>query len=205
VRIRSGTAKRAGLATTVLAVVLSLTACSGGDDDDDGAGPEPDPTEQPRVVTSQVAVGEVSGRLPPKRRDQVTSDVGKVVTTWIEAAYFSGSPRTRLDDAFPGFTTGAARLARRDKWLMSNASLAQNIDEVVPAGKVRVNVDLLAVKKHAVGATGRFRVQFDTVAGKTKRVTVRGRVALTRNERGNWTIFAYDAGRWAVTRKGERS
>jgi hypothetical protein len=88
---------------------------------------------------------------------------------------------------------------------MSNASLPANIDEVVPAGKVRVNIDLLAVKKRVVGATGRFRVQFDTVAGKTRRVTVRGRVVLTRNQRGNWTIFAYDAGRWAQARKGKSS
>ena len=45
-------------------------------------------------------------------------------------------------------------------------------------------------------------VVFDAVAATTRRVTVRGRVALTRNGNGNWTIFAYDAGRSAKTPKG---
>lgn len=204
-RIRSGPARRAGVAATVLVVAMSLAACS-GDDDDSGDDPETPAGEPPAmVVTSQVAVGEVSGRLPKQKRKATSEDVGKVVTDWIEAAYFDGAPEVSLGDAFPGFTKGAAALARRDKWLMSNASLGGNVEEVVPVGKVHVDVDMLAVKGRVAGATGRFRVVFDTVAEKTKRVTVRGRVVLSRNKSGDWLIFAYDAGRWTTARKGADS
>lgn len=203
--IRSGPARRAGVATTVLVVAMSLAACS-GDDDDSGDDPEI-PSEEPTamVVTSRVTIGEVSGRLPKQKRNAISADVGKVVTDWIEAAYFDGAPQVSLGDAFPGFTKGAAALARRDRWLMSNATLGGNVEEVVPVGKVRVAVDMLAVKGRVAGATGRFKVVFDTVAERTKRVTVRGRVALSRNQKGNWQIFAYDAGRWTTARKGADS
>lgn len=204
-RIRSGTAQRAGLAATALVVVMSLTACTGDDDEGDNSSPEPEVTPPTPAMKSKVTVGEVTGRLKPARRSQVTQDVGKVVTTWIEHAYFGGSPRPRLDDAFPGFTDGAEQLARRDKWLMSNASLAAGIDEVVPVGRVTVDVDLLAVRQRVAGATARFRVSFDTVAAETRRVNVKGRVVLTRNDEGNWKIFGYDAGRWANARKGGKS
>jgi hypothetical protein len=184
---------------------MSLAACS-GDDDDSGDDPET-PSEEPPalVVSSEVAIGEVSGRLPKKKRNAASADVGKVVTDWIEAAYFDGAPQVSLGDAFPGFTKGAAALARRDRWLMSNATLGGNVEEVVPVGKVHVDVDMLAVKGRVAGATGRFRIVFDTVAEKTRRVTVRGRVALSRNKQGNWQIFAYDAGRWTTARKGADS
>ncbi len=201
-RIRKGAAKRTVLALTTLAMVVTLAACS-GDDGDSGDEPGPSPEDPPMVVSSVVAIGEVSGRLPRVKQDEISAEVGEVVVDWIEAAYFFGSPRTELDQAFPGFTTGAARLARRDKWLMSNAALAGNIEEVVPAGDVKVAVDMLAVKGRVAGATARFNVVFDTVGAKTRRVTVRGRLALTRNDDGDWTVFAYDAGRFDKAPKGD--
>lgn len=204
-RIRSGPARRAGVATTVLVVAMSLAACS-GDDDDSGDDTET-PSEEPpaMVVSTEVRIGEVSGRLPKKKQDAISAEVGEVVTDWIDAAYFNGAPQISLEDAFPGFTKGAAALARRDKWLMSNATLGSNVEEVVPVGTVHVDVDLLAPKGKVAGATGRFKIVFDTVAEKTKRVTVRGRVALSRVKDGPWRIFAYDAGRWTTARKGADS
>ena len=204
-RIRTGTTRRAAAAVATLALVLSVAACS--DDDDSGSDPEPEPgpSEVPASVESQVEVGEVAGRLPRSKRQGIKEDAGQVVVTWLEAAYFAGSPRPKLDAAFPGFTEDATRLARRDSWLLSNASLAEGVEEVVPVRPMKVRLDILAPKGRVAGVTARFRVVFDAVAGQTRRVTVSGRVVLTRNSRGNWKIFGYDAARWSQAPKGGKS
>lgn len=176
-----------------------LAGCSGSDD----AGEKDADPQQDKGFVLQSRVGAVSGKLPAAPSDQAAEAVSGVVEAWLAAAYVEGDwPRTDFSDAWPGFTPGAARLARQDKDLTSNAGIGGSIDGV-EVEVAKVSVDLLGVKGKAQGATARFRLVFTTSGDLERRVEVGGRANLTRVE-GKWRIFAYDIHRGATaTGSGE--
>ena len=189
--------RRLGAATLAL-LLGSATGCTGDDSGPPDASPSPTAATTPPPLETTATLGKVTGRLRPAAGERVTAQVAAVVDGWWDAAYVGGEyPRTDFADAFPGFTDGAAREARADRRLMSNAGLKPDVVEIVP--KVRqVIVDVLGVRGVAQGATARFRLVFvaDTGGSPAQRVSVRGRLALTRGRAG-WQVFAYD-----VTRGG---
>lgn len=193
--------RRTGTAAALVAVLLTSGACTG--DESAKKSPEEPTTEQaaPEVQLT-TRVGVVSGKLQPPRRKALASRVGKIVDAWFDAAYLDGDyPRTSFADAFPGFTRGAAALARRDRDLLTNAAIGSRIDGVVAVRK-SVRVDLLSPGRHPAGATARFRLEFLTSGDLERRVVVNGRLMLAPTRGGVWKVFAYDVARSARAAQG---
>ncbi|GAB2991769.1 hypothetical protein [Nocardioides montaniterrae] len=174
--------------TPVLGLVMALmtglgaTACSSSDHASKG-GPSALPTP---TVPYAVKLAKITGKLPDAARAQVRREASATIGTWWQAAYLSTDAKNR----FPGFTPGAARLAARDADLMSNADLAGKIDSVQLVRR-RVDLDVLAVEKHAAGATARVRLTYDTNGQAVRRCFVGGTVSLVPVG-GHWQIFGFD-------------
>ena len=194
------TPRRRSYAATAAALVLTVAvgACRGGDDEPPGE-PGAAPTSSGAVseVETVVTFGRVTGSLPPDARDRLAEQVRSVVDGWAEAAYLGGSyPRRDFADSWPGFTAGARQEAHRDRALMSNEDIGERIDGV-QARRSRVRIDVLAVRKRAVGVTARVLLGFRTTGDLERDVRVQGRLYLTRTERG-WRVFGYDMTKGAL-------
>lgn len=184
---------------TVLGLVISLGGCSGDDDDEPSAERSRDgasTTSTPGIDT-QVEVGEVVGALPKGPASDVARDVAEVVDGWLDAAYVAGDfPRTDFGDAFPGFTEGAARLAARQRTLMSNAGVGDRVDGVTATRRV-VKVDLLAPQGDPAGATAHVNLVIELTGEVDRTDQVRGRLLLTPVKSG-WRVFGFDIERGEV-------
>lgn len=180
------------------AILLLATACSGGDDD--GEQPVGSPatgathaagTPIARVST-RTTLRSVSGRLPRKRQQAVEDQVAEVVDAWFAAAYLGGDyPRTDFEDAFPGFSRGAAKAAGADAAVMTNRPIGARV-ETVEATRRRLRLDVLAVQGRAVGVTAVFGLDYDTTGEVRRAEEIRGELYLTRSD-GDWRVFGYDA------------
>lgn len=188
----------AALAATAL--TLGASACTGGEDEPDdpaAAAPSTAAPSQAPAVEKVVTFGRLTGTLPPETRDRVARQVGAVVNGWTAAAYLEGDyPRRDFSDSWPGFTPGAKEEAHRDRALMSNENIGERIDGVV-LRRSRVLLDVLAVRKRAVGVTARVQLAFRTTGDLQRVVRVEGRLYLTHTERG-WRVFGYDVTKGAV-------
>jgi len=187
--------RRRYVAVLATLVALSVTGCSGDDEPDpssDPSGSLAEPSDAPTLEIEPIVVsGTIVGRLPRKDRGRVESVVSRTAVGFLEAAYLAGDyPRSDFSGTFPGFTTGAAAVARRDRNLLTNQRIGERIDSVTPT-LLRVKVDLLAVGKRAVAATAHVKLRFRTSGKVTKRVSVQGELRLTKRD-GDWKIFAYD-------------
>lgn len=184
---------------TVLGLVLSLGGCSGDDDDEPSAERSRDgssTTSTPGIDT-QVEVGEVVGALPKGPAGDVARDVAAVVDEWFDAAYLAGDfPRSDFGDAFPGFTEDAAKLAARQRSLMSNAAVGDRVDGVTAARRV-VRVDLLAPRGEPAGATAHVNLVIELTGDLDRTDQVRGRLLLTP-AKGGWRVFGFDIERGEV-------
>ena len=180
-------------AALIVALIAALTACS-GDSSEPSAGPADDPstsetTEAP--VETAVTLGKLTGKLAKDKRDKTLQQVGEAVDAWFDAAYVGGDyPRNDFADSWPGFTVGATSEAKGDKALMSNQDIGAQISGVEATTR-KVIVDILAVKRHAVGTTARVVLKFSTEGEVQRDVMVRGRLFLTWTPDG-WRIFGYD-------------
>ena len=184
----------------VLALAVTLAACSGDSDEpsadpgdgDPGSSETAGTTKAPDPpVETEATMGKVTGQLPPEKRSKVRQQVARAVDAWFDAAYVGGDyPRDDFADAWPGFTTGAQAEAQGDKALMSNQDIGADIAGVEATAR-RVTVDVLAVKGKPSGATARFVLRFRTDGDVRRKVEVRGRLFLTPESDG-WHIFGYD-------------
>ena len=189
-------------AALALSIALAMGACS-GDSSEPSADPSGDPTtsgttEAPGPPETTVTLGKVVGQLPKEKRSKARKQVGRAVDAWFEAAYVGGDyPRNDFADSWPGFTTGAKDDASRDKTLMSNQGIGQQID-LVDVQSRKVTVDVLAARGRPSGATARFVLRFSTEGEVERKIEVRGRLFLTPGEDG-WRVFGYDVskGRWS--------
>ncbi|WP_203338415.1 hypothetical protein [Nocardioides limicola] len=181
---------RAGLAAA-LVLVLSLSACSSDDEpapEPERPGAEETPSESVELVSR---VGQVAGDLPQRQRRRTVTEVADVVDAWFEAAYVGGDlPRSHYDDAFPGFTRKAARLAGRSMDLMTNADIGPQIERI-EVERRRVLVDMLSGNGRAAAATARIQLDFSTEGEVTGDFSVAGRLFLIRVG-GDWRIIGFD-------------
>ncbi len=190
---------RRAASAAVLAVALALTgsACSS---DDGGATPSPDETSPtaaaPEPVATEVSFGAVEGRLPAARRDVLAARIGRVVDGWIDAAYLGDYPRTDFAGSWTDFTAGARKEAQRDAALMSNSDIGADV-ESVEAVRRSVRLDVLSVRKRAVGVTAHVVLRFAATGEADRDVRVAGRLYLTPGDDG-WQVFGYDIGKVAL-------
>lgn len=162
---------------------------------------ETPPTLEPRPVPTEVRVARVVGtRLPGPKRRQVERQVGRVLSAYFDDAYLGGDyPRSDFPRAFRTFSRGAARQARGDRALLSNARSGPRTEAVVPRVK-RAELDLLVPHQVVAGLTARVRLVFveERAGGRDQRVLVKGRLLMNRKRSGPWQIFGYDVSRSAV-------
>lgn len=201
------------LVGAVVTVLLATSGCTGDEappaqqsaPSDRSALPsrtvETTPTLQPKPVPMEVRVARVvGGRLAKPKRRQVQRQVRRVLADYFDAAYLGGDyPRHDFSRAFGTFSRGAARRARTDRALLSNARSGPRTQAVVP--RVRsAALDLLVPHKVVAGLTARVRLVFveRRAGGPDQRVTVRGRLMMTRKKAGPWQIFGYDVSRAVV-------
>ena len=187
----------------VLALAVTLAACS-GDPSEPSADPgDGDPAASGATDASAVAtnamLGKVRGQLPQGKRSKVREQVAHAVDAWFDAAYVGGDyPRNDFSDSWPGFTTGAKADAQDDKMLMSN--FASGAGHLRGRGHHPQGLRRRACRPgpRASGATARFVLKFRTDGDVQRKVEVRGRLFLTPGAEG-WRIFGYDVakGRWA--------
>ncbi|NGN92111.1 hypothetical protein G5C66_05090 [Nocardioides sp. KC13] len=180
------------LTAAVLSGTLALAGC-GGEPDKPAASPSPSPTPPPTVKSAAKLI-HVEGKFPKSRHQAVATNVAKVVDRWLQAAYVGGDyPRatsTFTAKSFPGFSKGAVAQAGKQMTLMSNATIAPQIDgiEVVSSD---VHVDLLANNNYPVGAVARVRLVYDTTGDRESRQTVRGSLDMVPTET-SWAVFGFN-------------
>jgi hypothetical protein len=184
---------RAGAVLACLTLLLA-SACSGSDSDKEPAG-TPTGSSSAEPAALEATLGKVEGRLKPAAAAAEVAAIGPVVDGWFDAAYVGGKfPRTDFGDAFPGFTPGAVKDARKDIALMTNVQSGADITSVTTDDKT-VAVDLLAAKQKAAGATARFTLDFTTAGTAPEEVRVKGQLFLTRDTKNRWRIFGYNVTR----------
>lgn len=175
------------LVSLATALVLVASGCS-----DDG-------NRQPSTTSSSVStstapplattatITRLTGNLKPKRRKAVVRQVKAVVDGWWDAAYLSPG---KDGDPFPGFTRGAADLARRDRDVMTAAALRDGAGDPVAVHR-SVGLDILAVNGRPAGVTAHVWLAVKPSAdAKRAVVAVRGLLDLSRQD-GKWRIFGY--------------
>lgn len=189
-------AHRLALTPVVLALaVTTVTACSGGDAPEEptpGASTaEPTPQQpEPEAVPTRVRMGKVVGRLPAPRRKQLRRQVRPVVDGWLDRQWVDGPWPREVGDGFPGFTRQATRQARRDRGVTTLGDLGTRIDGVEVTRRA-VRVDAVAAGRRPVGVTARVKLDLRTSGQVSRKVTLRGRLMLTRTK-GGWKVFGYD-------------
>ncbi len=180
----------------VLILVLSLSGCSGDDEEPDASTSERGSSATSPGIDSRVEVGEVAGKLAKGPARDAALDVAKVVDRWLDAAYVGDYSRSNFDDAFPGFTEGAAKLAARQRSLMSNKAVGDRVDGVTATRRV-VRVDLLAPRGEPAGATAHVNLVIDLTGNIERTDQIRGRLLLTPVKNG-WQVFGFDIERGEV-------
>ena len=207
-------ARRRALAGVAAALVLA--GCTG---ETQQPAPPPSPsapsapstgdtaTLDARPVPMKVRVTRLHGRMKKGAQQALETKVGRTLSAYFDDAFLGGSyPRSDFDGAFRTFTRGAAEDARRDTDLLTHAELGPRTESVAPRQK-SAWLSVLAPNRVAAGVTARFRLVYEAaLAGDSEqRVTVQGRLLLTREVSGDWQVFGYDVRRNAVpTGKGER-
>lgn len=152
-----------------------------------------------KPVPLKVRVTRVAGKLKKARQGSLERKIGRTISAYFDAAYLGGEyPRTDFDNAFATFSEGAAQQARGDRGLLTNADLGKSTAGVAPK-HASAWLSVLAPNKVAAGVTARIRLVFvaDSDEADT-RVTISGRLLLTRKKSGRWHIFGYDVARSAV-------
>jgi hypothetical protein len=189
---------RAALATAAsLVLVAALGACSDDESDPEGGAPSAESSGAAPSIPTRATIGKVSGRLERDRRQGLRKRVTRAVDAWIDQAYVAGDyPRTDFSDAFAAFSKDAARLAKRDRRLMSNAEVGDRVESVTAKTR-RLSIDVLANAGRAAGVTGRFVLvlKMDGEIRRTDRIA--GSLFLGNSEKG-WQVFGYDVKRGTI-------
>lgn len=155
----------------------------------------------PKPVPLDIQVVRVLGsRLKRSHARVIERQVGRAVSAYFNEAFLEGAyPRRNFSAAFGSFSRGAAQQARRDRRLLTNVSVGGQVESVHPRQKV-ARLDVLMPNKVAAGVTARVRLVFlqERSQGQDQKVTLSGRLLLTRKKSGGWHIFGYDIARSAV-------
>ena len=174
-----------------LALVLGAGGCDSGDDiAGNGDAGESDHGTDAQEVSTMVTLQNVGKQFNAAHRARVKDGVTAVIDPWLEGAFLGDFPREGYTPAFVGFSKGAAEDAERDLDLLSNQSIADQIDTAT-ATKRRVRLDVFAPEGRARGVTAHFVLEFTTAGDLEESLRVRGDLYLAK-ELGEWKIFGYD-------------
>lgn len=197
------------LAGGLAATLLALTAgCTG---DDEGAGDAPSalpdqsvgsqPTLEAKPVPMEVEVAQVAGgRLKREQRKRLETQVSATLSKYFDQAFLAGEyPRDDFASALDTFSRGAASRAASDRALLTNARIGKTTEAVVPRTK-QARLDVLVPNRFVAGLTARVRLVFvqESTDGADQKVTVAGRLLMSRKKSGSWQIFGYDVTRSSV-------
>lgn len=192
-----------------VAVLFGTAGCTGDSEPaakptPSASSPTPTATPAPVSVPMKVVVTRVSGRLPDKSRHALEANVGRTLSAYVDAAFLKGDyPRSDFSGSFGAFTPGAARDARRDQGLLTNRQLGPTT-ESVRATRRAAYLSVLAPYKVAAGVTAKVDLVFVVDRGDqpAQQVRLAGRLLLTRNKSGGWSVFGYDLHRSDTPRSG---
>ncbi len=191
------------------AVLVATAGCTSQPETPREAAPSPlpdrsvgsAPTLEAKPVPLEVTVAKVVGeRLTKDRRRRLEKQVARVVSRYLDDAYLDGAyPRRSFSGAYAMFTAGAAERARRDREILTNTAVGAETAAVVPRVQ-RARLDVLVPGRFVAGLTARVRLVFlqQRTDGADRRVTVKGRLMLSRNKADKWRIFGYDVSRSSV-------
>jgi hypothetical protein len=194
-------ATRSAVALVGVAVLLGTGACTREPEPDASPSPSASPTESvapaPESVPLKVVVTRVLGPLPAKDRPALEANVRKTLAEYVDGAFLAGDyPRSDFSGAFGAFTAGAARDARRDQAMLTNFPLGATTKSV-RATRRTAYLSVLAPNKVAAGVTAKVDLVFVVERGDQppQRVSLQGRLLLTRDAKAGWSIFGYDVHR----------
>lgn len=190
-------------------VLASTTACTGGsqpsaeqaDDATPGQSTGGSSAPAPRSVPFRTKVTHVAGKLGAGERRVVATRVGRTLSAYVDAAFLAGGyPRSDFEASFGAFTEGGARQARRDIALLTNQPLGETT-RTVQATRRTAYLSVLAPKGTVSGVTAAVDLVFRVDRGSRpgRRVRLKGRLLLTKDRSGSWTIFGYDLDRSATS------
>lgn len=187
-RLRARSALAGGLA---LVVLTGAAACDSGDDieGEEKGSPSDHASDVPEVSTV-TTLQNVGKTLDDAHRTRVKEAVTALVDPYFDGAFLGDFPRDDWSAAFAGFTKGAAEDAQGDLDLLSNATIADQIDSATATRK-RVRVDVFAYEGRSKGATAHFVLDFATEGDLAGPMRVRGDLYLAKDA-GEWKIFGYD-------------
>ena len=177
-----------------MALAVLAGACSG---DDDSPAPEPAdqagaPTLRQQPADLDVKIARVSGALTKADANALSKRLGRVVATWFDGGFLDGDyPRSSFS-GYDAFTPGAARLARHDADVTTNAQLGSEWEQVVPTRQV-VRLYVFAPGHRASGATAKVELVMVGAgeSGSASELAVTGELYLTKTSKG-WRIFGFD-------------
>lgn len=188
-------------------MLLTMSGCTG--DSEPGTAPSPLPsrsvdsaaTLEAKPVPMDVSVANVAGgKLKRPQAQAIESQVSRVLSRYFDAAFLAGEyPRRDFHTALGEFSQGAAQRAASDRDLLTNAAIGAATERVVPRTK-QARLDVLVPGRFVVGLTARVRLVFvqERTDGADQRVTVTGRLLMSRKKSGPWQIFGYDVTRSSV-------
>jgi hypothetical protein len=195
----SGLARRRFLASVSVVLAMTVTsACSGGSEHRKSE-PKPSrsPSPPPASAPFQVSVTHVAGKLSKPKRAVLARHVRATLSAYVDQAFLGGRyPRTDFGRSFRTFTTGAARKARTDQWLLTNRQLGASTTSVRAVHRTAY-LSVLSPGQHPAGVTAAVDLRFLVDRGDrpAQRVHLKGRLLLTHDESGHWSIFGYDLNR----------
>lgn len=193
--------RRTAAAVMVASAALVVGGCGGSSSSPAAVPTSPasaSPTSAPPVATV-VTIDKVAGSFhqPYHRRfrahaGHLRREVGKAVDAWFDGAFVGVDyPRASYPHAFSAFTAQARHDAVQQKNLMTTGALGSHIGGVTTLQR-KVSLDVLAPKGDPAAVTARVVLRFRTTGHPRKKVTVTGRLFLTRGGGGAWRIFGYD-------------
>jgi hypothetical protein len=206
----AGAQRAAAAVPVVVGLLLLAPACTDGGAAGGQAGQHTSPSggasATPAAASApiQVSVTHVAGRLRASDRAAVAAHVRRVLATYAGQAFLGGRyPRKDFSDSFGAFTRGAAKDARRDQALLTNADLGATTRSV-RLSRATAYLSVLAPRRHAAGASAAVDWVFAVDRGdrSSERVHLQGRLLLTRDGTGAWRIFGYDVHRSTTAGSG---
>ncbi len=177
--------------STGLVLALGAAGCDSGDDIEGSPdGSSADHGSDVPDVATVTSLQNIGKKLDADHRSRVKGGVTAVIDPWFDGAFLGEFPRDDYSDAFSGFTKGAAADAEGELDILSNQSIADQIDSAT-ATRRRVRADVFAFDGHPRGVTAHFVLDFTTSGDLEASMRVRGDLYLAK-DRGEWKIFGYD-------------
>jgi hypothetical protein len=203
-----GRGTRTSVAVAGLVLAVAASACTADPESEpapeqvtptetSASEPEPEPVQpvetlkvKPRPLEVRVRV---RGNLSKPEAADLRRGVTRAVGRWMASGFTAGPlPRSDFSAAYATYTDGAARQARSQSAVTTNATLGPELVELVPTRRV-ARLSALAVGGRAAGATAQVLLVMAGARedGSQVELVVRGELNLTPAGRG-WKVFGFD-------------